>query len=162
MFNELALTGAGVANNAHFELVFATGLCLSIIVLDLQGRFASIGRIKFDVGLALICVTVGRFIFWPTLDPYLLVVSPSYRAQIAEKVIILQSEVERVRAISGPVNCSIRIVCYLAGKEFVFDDFAMSQRIKTDHATEASIDTEAKRLGIQFVTIREDARWHSP
>jgi hypothetical protein len=50
----------------------------------------------------------------------------------------------------------------LAGKDFVFDDFAMSQRIKTGHATEASIRAEAERLGIQFVAIREEARWHSP
>jgi len=160
--NELALTGAGVANNAQFELVFATGLCLSLIVRDLQWRFSSIGRRRFDVGLALLCVMVARFLLWPALDPYLLVASPSYRADIVEKVAILQSEIERVRAIPGPVNCSIRTVCYLAGKDFVFDDFAMSQRIKTGHATEASIRAEAERLGIQFVAIREEARWHSP
>ncbi|MCX8502501.1 MAG: glycosyltransferase family 39 protein [Beijerinckiaceae bacterium] len=160
--NELALTGAGVANNAQFELVFATGLCLSIIVRDLQGRFSYIGRKRFDVGLALLWVMVARFLLWPALDPYLLVASPSYKADIAERVAILQSEIERVRAIPGPVNCSIRSACYLAGKDFVFDDFAMSQRIKTGHATEASIRAEAERLGIQFVAIREEARWHSP
>ena len=160
--NELALTGAGVANNAQFELVFATGLCLSMIVGDLQRRLASIGQMRVDVGLALIGVMVARFLLWPAFDPYLLVISPSYRADIAEKVAILQSEIERVRAIPGPVNCSIRSVCYLAGKDFVFDDFAMSQRIKTGHATEASIRAEADRLGIQFVTIREEARWRSP
>ncbi len=160
--NELALTGAGVANNAQFELVFATGLCLSVIVGDLQGRFASIGRIRFDVGLALLWVMAARFLLWPALDPYLLVVSSSYRADITEKAAIMQSEIERVRAISGPVNCTIRSVCYLAGKEFVFDDFAMNQRIKTRHASEASIRAEAERLGIQFVAIREEARWRSP
>jgi len=160
--NELALTGAGVANNAQFELVFSTGLCLSIIARDLQGRLATIGRMRFDVGLALIAVMVARFILWPALDPYLLVVSSSYRANIAEKVAILESEIERVRVIPGPVNCSIRSVCYLAGKDFVFDDFAMSQRIKTGHATEDHIRAEAEQLGIQFVTIQESARWRSP
>ena len=160
--NELALTGAGVANNAQFELVFATGLCLAVIIEGLQGRIAQFRSIRLDLGLALLVVMVARFILWPAFDPYLLAFSSTYRADIADKVAIMQSEIERVRAISGPVNCTIRSVCYLAGKEFVFDDFAMNQRIKTGHATEATIRAEAERLGIQFVAIREEARWRSP
>ncbi len=160
--NELALTGAGVANNAQFELVFATGLCLAAILEGLQGRIVQFRSIRLDLGLALLVVMVARFILWPAFDPYLLALSPTYRANVADKVAIMQSEIERVRAISGPVNCTIRSVCYLAGKEFVFDDFAMSQRIKTGQTTAEAIRIEAERQGIQFISIREEARWHSP
>ena len=160
--NELALTGAGVANNAQFELVFASGLCLAVILEGLQGRITQFRSVRLDLGLALIVVMVARFILWPAFDPYLLAISPTYRADVADKVAMMQSEIERIRAIAGPVNCSVRSVCYLAGKTFVFDDFAMNQRIKTGQATEEAIRGEAERQGIQFIPIREEARWHSP
>ena len=162
IINELALTGAGVANNAQFELVFATGLCLAVMVEALQGRITQIRSVRLDLGLALLVVMIARFILWPSFDPYLLVLSPAYRVDINEKITIMRSEIERIRSISGPVNCSVRSVCYLAGKDFVFDDFAMSQRIKTGKATAEAVQKEAEKQGIQFLAIREETRWHSP
>jgi hypothetical protein len=160
--NFIALTGAGVANNAQFELVFGTGLCLAWIVTDLQGRFERIGPLTIDMGLALLIVMIGRFILWPFFDPYLLPLSSAYRAEIAARVAVMDGEIDRVRAIEGPVNCSVRSVCYLAGKDFVFDDFAIEQRIRTGHAMREAVHDDIKKRGIRFVTNPEETRWHLP
>lgn len=90
-------------------------------------------------------------------DPYLLLTSPAYRFAIAEKSRVFDHEVERIRAIPDPVSCSIRTVCYLAGKAFVFDLFPVQQRVATGRATDA--DIAAATSTMRFETIDKRARW---
>ncbi len=65
-----------------------------------------------------------------------------------------------MRAIADPVSCSIRTVCYLAGKAYVFDQFAADQQIATGRATREQI--AAEESGIRFEPIDPSARWDTP
>ena len=82
--------------------------------------------------------------------------------EIEKKSQIVIQEINRIAEISGPVNCSIRNVCYLANKSFVFDDFAIGQRINTGLNTKDEINQIIQKRNIIFIKIDENARWHLP
>ncbi len=153
----LCKLGAGVNENVQFELVFATSLCVAVTVGALyRYRLATpLGAVTLS---AVFCLALlVRLLAAAPNDPYLLLVSPDFRSAIAERAKIVESEVERVRAIADPVSCSIHTVCYLAGKAYVFDQFSADQQIATGRATREQI--AAEESGIRFEPIDPSARW---
>ena len=73
------------------------------------------------------------------------------RAEIADR------EIARVRALPGPVACSLQNICYLAGKAFVFNDFTVEQRLLLGRARKEDILNATR--GIRFETIDPRAHW---
>ena len=120
-----------VSENVQFELVFATSLCVAVTVGGFRERsiVTPFGPIALSSIFCLVLIV--RLLASFQNDPYLLLTSPAYRFAIAEKSRVFDHEVERIRAIRDPVSCSIRTVCYLAGKVFVFDLFPVQQRVAT-------------------------------
>lgn len=158
--NFLAQFGNGVANNSQFELLFAVGLGLSLAFDDLakmtwRTRYWKVNWAHF----ASICLVL-RLLAGGPQDPYFLLFDASYREKYARETAAVLSEAERVRQLPGPVSCSIRTVCYLAGKGFVYDDWAMGQRVATGAASQEQIDAEVKRQGIRFEQVDGRAEWH--
>jgi hypothetical protein len=146
-----------VSENVQFELVFATSLCVAVTVEGLRERsiVTAFGPVALS---AVFCVVlIVRLLASFQNDPYLLVTSPAYRFAIAQKSMVFDREVERIRKIPDPVSCSIRSVCYLAGKAFVFDVFAVQQLVATRRATDADMAVAAS--SIRFETIDQRARW---
>lgn len=152
--------GAGVNENVQFELMFAASLCVAVSVGALYRHRLGTPLGSITLSAVFCLILLARELASAPSDPYLLLVSPAFRSAIAERSKIVQSEVERVRAIADPVSCSIRTVCYLAGKAYVFDQFSAEQRIATGRATPAQI--AAEESGIRFEPIDPRARWGAP
>lgn len=147
----------GTSENVQFELAFATALCAALTAQGFVER-----RVAGPLGPAGLCAVFGLVLIARLLasfetDPYLLLVSPAYRAAVAEDAQVFAREVERIRAIPGPVSCTIRTVCYFAGKAYVYDVFVAQRRVGAERAGEVA--AQAAASGIRFETIDQRARW---
>jgi hypothetical protein len=145
--------GMGIGVNAQFELVAATAIGLGLAfsragVMPLARRISSPGG-----QLVIISIVVTRLLLSNHVEPYLVLTSADYRQQFSEYAQITERETARIRAISGPVHCSILTICRRAGKAFVYDPGAADQRIKTGRLTERELADKIAAAGIRFETI---------
>jgi len=145
--------GDGVDDNAQFELAVAGALGLGL-AFDTAGQLFGAGGVSTDrARLAILTVLIARLLLSTRLEPYLVLTSPQYRNLFPASVDILQQEVARIRAIPGPVHCLASSVCRRAGKPFVFDRFAMEERVKTGHLTQGELDARLRAAGIRIEPI---------
>ncbi len=115
--------GAGVSFNAYLEVTFASAIALA---LAFEGISKTGFACRFGTDLtqmAIIAILVVRELMSQQLEPYLLFVSPAFRAEIRQVEAVTANEIARIRSIPGPVSCSELLVCYRAGKAFVYDPF---------------------------------------
>lgn len=145
--------GDGVDDNVQFELVFAAALGLGL-AFDSVGVVPLARRLGAErVRIAIVIILVA-WLLWPVRpEPFLLIGSPAYRQGIADNIEIRNQEVARIKAMPGPVTCSIMTVCRQAGKPYVWDHFWMTQRAATTHRDFSKLEAEARAQGIRFETI---------
>jgi hypothetical protein len=151
--------GDGVDVNAYFEVLFALAAGVGIAfgssqALPLAGA-SEAGRHRLVFAAVLL---LGVSISYQS-EPYRLMFSGEFRAEVAENVEAVATEVKRVRRIPGNVSCSVMLVCYWAGKPFVWDDFAMRQRVATGRWTQKELDQRARAKRIKFETIDDKTVW---
>jgi hypothetical protein len=145
--------GAGVDVNAAFELyvAVAVGIGLAFDRIAIMPVFFGMGvetrRLILIAGLAL------GLIVAPGLEPYYLVASADYRASFSRNADVMRSEVQRIAAIPGAVNCSIDTVCRAAGKPFAVDVFFVGQRGVTGHLTPNEMHRRLVTQGIRYEAI---------
>ena len=142
--------GDGVDVNAYFELLFALAIGLGLAF----GKIHALGaRLAFGIALLLTLSLSSQS------EPYRFAFSPEFRNDISENVKAVKAEVRRVKSIKGDVSCSVMLICYWAGKRFVWDDFAMRQRVATGGWTQAELDRQARLHRIRFEKIDERYAW---
>lgn len=142
--------GDGVDVNACFELLFALAIGLGLAF----GKMHALGvRLAFGIALLLALSLSSQ------REPYRFAFSPEFRKDVSENVKALKAEVRRVKAIKGDLSCSVMLVCYWAGKRFVWDDFAMHERVATGRWTQAELDRQARLHRIRFEKIDERYTW---
>jgi hypothetical protein len=151
--SSLQTAGDGVVLNAFFELIFASSVAVALAFehvasTPLARRF-SVAQIQ----RAIIAVLVLRLLLSQHLEPYLMLFSPEFRQEAAQKADVMNSEVERVRAIPGAVSCSNMTVCFRAGKTFVYDPFWVGQKLATGTSSQAQMDDAVARAQMRFETI---------
>ena len=151
--------GQGITINAQLELVAATAIGLALAMGDLASvpalRRFGLQRAGLWIAVALIL----RLVLSERIEPLQIALSPQYRSQIAHQVDVTNSEIARIRAIVGPVACTIPTVCYRAGKAFVFDDFLLGQRVATGRWTQERLTAALQAKGVLFETIAPEAEW---
>ena len=81
---------------------------------------------------------------------------PGYRAQLHAHAAAVDSESRRVAAIEGDVWCSVKTVCWRAGKPFAVDDFKVEQMLYTCKLTQTELDDLLAKRHITYVAL--DAR----
>ena len=123
--------GAGVQENALFELVFGVSVGVGLAFaqeegLLLFGRRQAPEALRFALLLA-ICL---RLVASTRLEPVRLLADPSFHREIAMREAAMTATVARIRATPGDVLCS-NLACYRSGKPFAVDVFNCGQRIKT-------------------------------
>lgn len=145
--------GWGIGVNAQFELVAATGigfgLAFSHILATPLARRWGADRSR----LVVLAIVIVRLIASNHVEPYLVLASRDYRALFPRHVEVMKAEVERIRSVPEPVHCTILTVCRLAGKPFVFDLFALEERLKKGIVTPAQLDAKATAMGLRYETI---------
>jgi hypothetical protein len=153
--------GAGVAANAQFELVAATAIGLGL-AFSRTASTALARRWGADASrLLILAILVARLLLSNHLEPYFVLASPDYRRLFHDNAEVVGREVARVRAIPGAVHCAVMTVCRQAGKPFVFDPFAIEQRIKTGKLTSEQVAAAIALRGIRFepVDARATTEW---
>jgi Dolichyl-phosphate-mannose-protein mannosyltransferase len=155
----IQIFGEGVDVNAYFEFLFALGLGAGIAFGEAPNIAAGIGvsagMLQSAFAALLLLGTSASF----PAEPYKLISSDAFRAELAEAIDAVKSEVKRIRAIRGNVSCSVTIVCYWAGKAFVWDAFALAQRVATGQWSQQQLDRRAREARIRFENIDDRTNW---
>jgi hypothetical protein len=149
--------GAGVSANAELELIVASTIAFALTLEGLDHRRLRLGR--FAASLSTLCALamVARAVASGQDLNYLAWLDSGRRAAVSAAAETTAREIARVAAIPGEVSCSVRTVCYLAGKAYVYDPYGVEQSLKTGRATPAEI--EAKARAIRFAPVSAAARW---
>ena len=115
--------GEDILDNAQFDLVIATAVGLGI-AFDRIGATGFARRHGIAVARATVMlILVVRLLATFRIEPFLILFDPAYRAEFYANAQAMREDVARVAAIPGPVACTIKIVCRMAGKPYVWDDF---------------------------------------
>jgi hypothetical protein len=133
--------GHGVSGNAEFDLNLALGIGVGVAFTRIESSWLaqSIGvRRSRDVMIAALLL---RLIVSDRQETALLVLSDEFRSSIYANQRFVQSEAAHVAAMSGEVACFNKVVCRLAGKPFVADEFKLEELVATGKATTAEIES---------------------
>ena len=141
-------TGAGVDENAQFELIFATALGIGLAFDGLQRDPWRSGWSPRTISILVVGVLIARLILSTRLEFAYVMFSPQYRALAAEHAAVTRAEVARVAAMPGNVACQNLVVCRMAGKPFVYDHFKVMMLFETKRLTPKQLADITRREGI--------------
>src|SRR6185295_8190015 len=127
----LQKAGAGVDENAQFELVFATAVGIGLGYDGLLRDPLRTGWPAERISLVVLGILIIRLLISSRLEFAYVLASPQYRALAGEHAAVARAEAARVAAIPGPVACQNLVVCRMAGKPFVYDHFWITQLVET-------------------------------
>jgi hypothetical protein len=126
--------GEDILDNAQFDLVIATGVGIGIAF----GRMAASDfarRHGVEAARAtVVLVLVVRLIATLRIEPFVILFDPAYRAEFYLNAQAVRADAARVAAIPGLVACTVKIVCRMAGKPYVWDDFRTDMMIASGAA----------------------------
>ena len=145
--------GAGVDINAAFELYVAVAVAIGLTFDHIADVPLFWGMTVQTREVAVVAVLALGLIAAPGLEPYLLVTSPSYRAQFFENADLMRAEIRRIAAIPGPVHCDILTVCRAAGKAFVYDDFFIGQLGRVTGLTMPELRSRVWAAGFRYEPV---------
>ena len=124
-------TGEAILDNAQFDLVIATAIGLGV-AFDRAAATAFARRFGIDAARAVVVlILVVRLLATARIEPFLIIADPAYRAEFYANAQAARQEAARVAAIPGPVACDYKVVCRMAGKPFVYDDFRAEMIVAT-------------------------------
>jgi hypothetical protein len=149
-------SGAGVDENAQFELIFATALGIGVGYDGLLRDPLRSGWPVQRISLIVLGILIVRLLVSSRLEFAYVLASPQYRAVAADNAAVTRAEAVRVAAIPGPVACQNLVVCRMAGKPFVYDQFWATQLVETGRMTWQQVEQLARRQAI--VKDDEDPR----
>jgi hypothetical protein len=148
--------GEDILDNAQFDLVIAVAIGLG---LAFDGVAPTPFARRFGVNAAravIVFVLVVRLLATLRIEPATVILDPAYRAQFHTNAEAVRADAARVAAIPGPIACEIKLVCRMAGKPFVYDDFRVDMLIETGAARGRDAEQIVRERGITFV--RNDPR----
>jgi hypothetical protein len=124
-------TGEDILDNAQFDLVIATAIGLGVAFAR-AGTTAFARRFGVDAARAVVVlILVVRLLATARIEPFLIITDSAYRAEFYAHAQAARAEAARVAAIPGPVACDYKVICRMAGKPFVYDDFRAEMIVAT-------------------------------
>jgi hypothetical protein len=145
--------GAGVDENAQFELIFATSLGIGLAFDGLQRDPWRTGLAPHLIRLTVLGILIVRLLLSTRLEFAYVLFSPQYRAEAAEHAAVARREAARVAAMPALIGCSNLVVCRMAGKPFVFDHFKVQMMLETGILTPAQLEVMKRDKAIALVEI---------
>ncbi len=143
----------GVGYNAQFDLVFAIAIGLGLAFERLPLYVGPIGWSHIPIRPLVLAVLVLRLIASTRIEFAYVLFSPDYRALAANYSTVARAEAVRLAAIPNPIACSNLVICRMAGKAFVFDEFYVSQMVATGMYSRDEIANLTRARGILFEPI---------
>jgi len=141
-------SGAGVDENAQFELVFASAVGIGLAYDGLLRDPLRTGWTPRTISAVVLGILIMRLLISSRLEFAYVLFSPQYRALAAEHAAVTRAEAARTAAIPGPVACSNLVVCRMAGKPFVYDPFYVQMLVETGRMTWPQVEQLARRKAI--------------
>ena len=141
-------SGAGLDENAQFELVFATAIGVGVAYDGLLRDPLRAGWSPQVISAVVLGILIVRLLMSTRLEFAYVLFSPQYRAHAAEHAAVTRAEAARTAAIPGPVACSNLVVCRMAGKPFVYDHFYVQMLIETGRMSWQEVEQLARRKAI--------------
>ena len=141
-------SGAGVDENAQFELVFATAIGIGVAYDGLLRDPLRTGWSPPVISVLVLGILIVRLLMSTRLEFAYVLFSPQYRALASEHAAVARAEAARTAAIPGPVACSNLVVCRMAGKAFVYDHFYVQMLIETGRMSWQEVEQLARRKAI--------------
>jgi hypothetical protein len=130
----LQWTGEDILDNAQFDLVIASAIGIGV-AFDRAGATAFAKRFGVETARATaVLILVLRLVATLRIEPFLILFDPAYRAEFHAHAQVAREEAARVAAIPGLVACDYKVICRMAGKPFVYDDFRADMLIMTGAA----------------------------
>jgi hypothetical protein len=115
--------GEDILDNAQFDLVIATAVGLGV-AFDRIGATGFARRYGIAAARASVVLILAlRLLATLRIEPFLILFDPAYRAEFYVHAQAARDDAVRVAAIPGAVACTVKIVCRMAGKPYVWDDF---------------------------------------
>jgi len=132
--------GHGVSGNAEFDLILALGIGTGVAFTRIEASWLA-KRIGADPCRdVIIAALLIRLIAADRQETALLFLSADFSPSLYINQGSLLRDVEQVKAMPGDVACANKLVCRLAGKPFVVDEFKMEELVATGKTTPAEID----------------------
>jgi hypothetical protein len=150
--------GAGVDENAQFELIFATAIGIGLAFDGLQRDPWRTGLAPHLIRAVVLGILIMRLLLSTRLEFAYVLFSPQYRAEAAEHAAISRAEAARIATMQGLVGCSNLVVCRMAGKPFVFDHFKVQMMLETGILTQAQLEALKRDQGIMLIDIDPRAK----
>jgi len=80
----------------------------------------------------IILLLITRILATERVEPLLLLADPAYRSEFYANAAVMRDEAARVAALEGPIACTNKLVCRMAGKPFLYDDFRTEMILATE------------------------------
>jgi hypothetical protein len=156
--NFLQKMGAGVDDNAGFELAVAAAFGFGIAFARLP-QLLPTQRWSTEWTRWCLLAAVAVQLLVPTdLEPLAWILNPQYRATVTSHAEVAKAEAKRVAALpEDKVTCSVPLVCRMAGKSYVVDNFKEQMWVWRGLSSEAELKEKLRRAGIR----QEDVDWRS-
>jgi hypothetical protein len=150
-------TGAGIGDNAVFELAVASSIALGLAFHNLKElKYIPIWLRTHD-RVAIPLMLCAWLLALPNIEVYYLLTDAKYRDQFHSASETVYAEVKRIAGLPQPVVCSVATVCRWAGKRQIFDRFFVAQKMAKHHITEAEALAVLRSIGAIMVRIDENA-----
>lgn len=131
--------GHGVFGNAEFDLILALGIGVGVAYSRMETSWLA-KRIGVNPSRdVMIAVLLLRLIIADRQETALLLISNDFRSSIHMNQNNVLSEAARVAALPGDIACSVKLVCRLAGKPLLVDEFKMEELVATGKATNEDV-----------------------
>jgi hypothetical protein len=141
-------SGEAILDNAQFDLAIAAAVGLGL-AFDRAGKTPFGQRNGVTAARAVILAVVAvRLLATLRIEPALVLFSPAYRAEYYAAAAGVRADAARVAAIPGPVACDIKVVCRMAGKPFVYDDFRAEMLVAAGRSGGLNVDGLIRAHGL--------------
>jgi hypothetical protein len=151
--------GHGVSGNAEFDLILALAIGIGAAFTRVEAcwfaRHIGSDRCR-DLMIAALLI---RLVASDRQETALLLSSEDFRTSLYVSEKNTFHEAESVAASPGDASCFTKLVCRLAGKPFVVDEFKTGELIETGKATQAEI---SEMLAAQKIRWFPEAIWANP
>jgi hypothetical protein len=143
-------TGGDVLDSAQFDLVIATAIALGL-AFERIGEVPLAKRLGLEPSRALVMLLlIGRILATGRVEPMLLLTDPGYRAQFYADSELVRAEAALIAKMPGPIACQNKLVCRLAGKPYVYDDFRVEMMQATGAAKGMTTEDILRQHGLTF------------
>ena len=141
--------GHGVAGNAEFDLFLGLGIGVGVAFTRIETTWLAKRIGTRGCRDAMIAALLIRLFVSDRQETALLILSRDFRSSIYLNQRNVLQEAAQVAAMPGDVACANKVVCRLAGKPFVADEFKLEELVLTGRGTQADVASMLDARGVK-------------